>query len=134
MAYDQEIVDEVVERLSEGEPLAVMCRDKHLPDPSTIWKWQQGDSEQAKKAAKDIERARDVGYDAIAQRLRETARGRGDSFGDVHRDKLIIDTDLKLLSKWSKRYSDKHLHEHTGEGGGPVEMITKLEICGPDDD
>jgi hypothetical protein len=44
----------------------------------------------------------------IAARTRETARGFGDSSGDVQRDKLIIETDLKLLAKWDpKRYGDR---------------------------
>jgi hypothetical protein len=52
-------------------------------------------------------RAREAGHDVIASRARETARGLGDSTSDVQRDKLIIDTDLKLLAKWDKRYSDR---------------------------
>ena len=48
------------------------------------------------------------GEETIAFNLRETARGRGESTHDVHRDKLIIETDLKLLAKWNpKRYGDK---------------------------
>jgi hypothetical protein len=40
-----------------------------------------------------------------------TARGKGDSTGEVQRDKLIVETDLKLLAKWSpKRYGDKVTH------------------------
>jgi hypothetical protein len=44
-----------------------------------------------------------------------TARGKdaqdgGDSSGDVQRDKLIVDTDLKLLAKWDpRRYGERQL-------------------------
>lgn len=56
----------------------------------------------------DIARARLDGFDAIARRARLTARGKGDSSGDVQRDKLIVETDLKLLAKWDpKRYGDR---------------------------
>ena len=56
----------------------------------------------------DIARGRLDGFDAIARRARLTTRGKGDSSGDVQRDKLIVETDLKLLAKWDpKRYGDK---------------------------
>ena len=58
-----------------------------------------------------IARAREEGEQSIAFRARQTARGAGDSTGDVQRDKLIIDTDLKLLAKFNpKRWGDKLQH------------------------
>jgi hypothetical protein len=54
-------------------------------------------------------RAREDGADAIAANARKVARGEtGHSTGDVQRDRLIVETDLKLLAKWDpKRYGDK---------------------------
>jgi hypothetical protein len=104
----------ITTRLSDGVPLAVMCRDAGYPAVSSFY-------DHAKKVsdfALAIARAREEGYDAIAAKLRETARGKGESSGDVQRDKLIIDTDLKLLSKWDpKRYGEKIdvNATHTGE-------------------
>jgi hypothetical protein len=102
-AYTPELLEEICDRLAKGEPLAAICRDDHMPSDRTVRNWMgRGD------VSSDIARAREVGFDAIAARLRETARGRGDSAQDVQRDKLIIETDLKLLSKWDpKRYGDK---------------------------
>jgi hypothetical protein len=70
-----------------------------------------------------IARAREDGAQAIAFRARQTARGKkaedgGDSTGDVQRDKLIIETDLKLLSKWDKRYADRVTH--AGDPEAPI--------------
>lgn len=115
----QKVVQAICERLATGEPLAVICRSKGFPDPSTVWDWGKADEtiEQA------IARARDAGHDAIALRLRETARGGGDSSGDVQRDKLIVDTDLKLLAKWNpKRYGDTTTTKH--EGGVTLNVVT----------
>lgn len=99
-----EIDEEIILRLSEGEPLAVICRDDHMPADRTVRRWQDEDGE----FASAIARAREAGFDAIAVKLRETARGKGESTSDVQRDKLIIDTDLKLLAKWDpKRYGEK---------------------------
>lgn len=103
LANRDELVTEVCRRLSEGEPMTQICRDSHLPGDRTIREWVENDP--AVSAA--IARAREIGFDTIAARLRETARGMGESSGDVQRDKLIIETDLKLLAKWDpKRYGE----------------------------
>lgn len=113
---------EVLSRLSSGEPLTVICRDVGIH--YTTWReWCRADE------ALDIAHAhaRDVGYDAIATRTRQTARGKdeaqgGESSGDVQRDKLIIDTDLKLLAKWDpRRYGEKTQTEISGPNGGPIQ-------------
>jgi hypothetical protein len=107
--FTQAHADEICARLSQGEPLAQICRDEHMPAARTVRDWKARMPEF--KAA--VDDARDEGYDAIAYRLRATARGHaadkgGDSTDDVQRDKLIIHTDLQLLAKWDpRRYGDK---------------------------
>jgi hypothetical protein len=107
--YNAKDAAEIVERLSKGEPLAVICRDEHMPAWRTVYDWMDANAE----FSADIARGRAQGHDAIACRARETARGSGDSTADVQRDKLIIETDLKLLAKWDKRYGDKQQVEHS---------------------
>jgi len=107
------IATEIIERLSKGEPLAVMCREDKMPHRSTVSGWCMDHPEFAAQYAL----AREVGFDAIACRAREIARGVGESTNDVQRDKLIIETDLKLLAKWDpKRYGDKIDLNATGVG------------------
>lgn len=108
--YTDAILAEICERLSNGETLADICRDDHMPAYGTVMDWQA----EKENVSRDILRAREIGFDVIASRTRHTARGKGDSTDDVQRDKLIIDTDLKLLAKWSKRYAEKLMNEHTG--------------------
>lgn len=110
--YDRAaLFPEIVERLSAGEPLAKICRDERMPSRRTVYLWLESDE----SAKAEFEVARDDGFDSIAARLRDTARGAGDSAGDVQRDKLIIETDLKLLAKWDpRRYGDKVQTEHSG--------------------
>lgn len=115
--YTQKAADEIVRRLSAGETLTDICADDHMPATRTVSDWKAAHPD----FSADFGRARDAGYDAIASRARKTARGQnedagGDSSGDVQRDKLIIETDLKLLAKWDpRRYGDKVAHV----GGGP---------------
>lgn len=122
---DRSITADICELLSTGTPLAEICRDSSFPCVTTVGQWAKDDVE----LSDAIAHARIEGFDAIAARLRLTARGLdsefgGESTGDTQRDKLIIDTDLKLLSKWDpKRYGDKIQTEITGAGGGPVALI-----------
>lgn len=127
------LADEIVQRLSKGEPLAAICRDDHMPCPSVVWEWRAKDT-----AFSDaIARARDTGFDVIAARTRQTARGKteaagGDSSGDVQRDKLIIDTDLKLLAKWDpKRYGDKVQHVGGDDGDAPIAHSLTVKFIKP---
>lgn len=56
------LVQAIVERLSEGEPLAQICRDEGMPAARTVREWQQDDPE----VSAAIARAREEGFDAIA--------------------------------------------------------------------
>lgn len=116
-----EVVDEILARMSEGEPLRQILRsDKERFPSHTIWgKWCRNDPDLLKRH----QEARDAGFDAIAEdclRIADTTtegvevtkdekggvtEKRGDMLG--HR-KLQIETRLKLLAKWDpRRYGDK---------------------------
>lgn len=137
------VVQEICERLSKGEPLAVICRDDHMPDPATAWRWQRDLVE----VSQAIARAREDGFDAIAA---ETLTIADDDHRDwqavytdgvitdikvdgehIQRSKLRIDTRLKLLAKWDpKRYGEKLSTEITGKDGGPIEHnVTTDELA-----
>lgn len=121
--FTQEVADEIVRRLSEGEPLRAICRDDHMPAWQTFYGWLGANESFAERIA----RARELGHDAIAEdtlriadtpqegeRVEETEDGikrvREDMLG--HR-KLQIDTRLKLLAKWNpKKYGDRQTIEH----------------------
>jgi hypothetical protein len=128
-SYTQKLADSICARISDGEPLKALCREPGMPAWRTVYDWLEKHPE----FAKAMERARELGADAIAAECLEiadtpmegvevTMRGktketkRGDMLG--HR-KLQIETRLKLLAKWHpKKYGEKV--EHTGAGGGPV--------------
>ncbi|APW37150.1 hypothetical protein RD110_08020 [Rhodoferax koreense] len=122
--YTPELVAEICTRLSTGEPLAQICRDAHMPSDHTVRIWADGDE----AISSAIARAREAGFDAIANACLEIAddarndfieklAGEGDegavkamAFNAEHvqRSKLRVETRLKLLAKWDpKRYGDK---------------------------
>lgn len=126
--HDREAVTAAIcARLASGEPMTVICRDLGVV-VKTVNDWRLND--EAIRA--QFDEARDLGYDAIAQRSRLTARGKGetdggDSTGDVQRDKLIIDTDHKLLARWDpRRYGDRITH--AGDPEAPLSGMTDEQV------
>lgn len=117
--YTAELADEIFRRLSEGEPLAVICRDAHMPDASTVWNWEQKHPEISQALAS----ARDAGEMMIAWRSRSIIRGGEGSTGDTLRDKYIVDHDLKLLAVFNpQRWAPRQRTEITGVDGGAIEI------------
>jgi hypothetical protein len=131
--YTTKLADEIVARISDGEPLRQICRDEHMPGWRTVYDWIQAREDFAARIA----HARILGFDAIAEdvlriadtplegeRIEESDTGkkvvREDMLG--HR-KLQIETRLKLLAKWDpKRYGDKLDLNHAGKNGGPIQI------------
>lgn len=123
--FTQKAADEIVDRLSKGEPLAWICNDDHLPAVRTVSAWRSANE----TFDADFARARDEGFDAIAldalhiaddngKDTRYTKDGAEVADSEwISRSKLRVDTRLKLLAKWDpKRYGDKIAHV----GGDPA--------------
>jgi hypothetical protein len=135
------IAKEILGRLSKGEPLAQICRDDGLCDPSTWRDWCAADEILAIAYA----RAREDGFDqialdclAIADETSNDTKlvGSGDSEHEVansewiSRSKLRVETRLKLLAKWDpKRYGERVVNENVGQDGGPMrfQVVTGVE-------
>lgn len=115
IANRHELVDEICARLLAGEPLAQICRDSRMPPPPVLWDWGKQDAE-IERALSD---ARDHGSDAIAMDALDIA---DDLSGDPKRDKLRVDTRLKLLAIWNpKRYGDNVQLRHADADGNKLD-------------
>lgn len=135
--YSAAAAESICARISDGETLRAICRDKAMPAWRTVYGWINAHEDFAARIA----RARELGFDAIAQEALEIADSplegvestikpdgsieerRGDMLG--HR-KLQIETRLKLLAKWDpKRYGEK-----VAIGGAsdlpPMQMATAM--------
>lgn len=116
--FTEKLADEICIRLSSGETLRSICRDERMPAWRTVYDWMEADPTFSARIA----RAREKGFDAIAEEALEIANtpvtgeeieegpdGRKVKKADMlgHR-KLQIWTRLQLLAKWSpKKYGDK---------------------------
>jgi len=129
--YDPEIARIICEQLSEGIPLRQICRDNEgFPAWRTVYDWMGRDE----SLSASIARARDIGYDALAeeclliadtpqfgQKQVMTDEGTATTIEDMlgHR-KLQIETRLKLLAKFHPtKYGDRVAIEGV-EGGAAI--------------
>lgn len=99
-----ELIETVLEAVGEGTPLRQLCRE-HNFSKSAWYRLMAADAELQGR----FMRARDEGADAIAEEALEIADS-ADPARDVQRDKLRVETRLKLLAKWHpKKYGDRTL-------------------------
>lgn len=98
--FNEKAAAEIVERLAKGEPLTQICLSDNLPAWRTVYDWADANAD----FAAAIARARAHGFDVIASDCLMIA---DEKEGDPQRDRLRVDTRLKLLAKWDpKRYGD----------------------------
>lgn len=143
--YNDKDAAEIVSRLKTGEPLTHICADDWLPSDDTVRNWAAADE----SFARDIARAREAGFDAIALEALAIA---DETSGDtktikrqdgseteacdsewISRSKLRVETRLKLLAKWDpKRYGDATTIKHAdaeGEKIKPDDISTMTRLA-----
>lgn len=127
--YTPEVATEICEKLSQGIPLAEICRGEGMPAVRTVSDWKRNHDGFAAAFAQ----ARDDGFDALAAQCLNIADDSAQDFIEgvevtpgtkavafnaehVQRSKLRVETRLKLLAKWDpKRYGELQKVEHSGE-------------------
>ncbi len=128
--YTEETASYICAQLSEGIPLAQICREENMPAVRTVGDWKEAHPEFGANFA----RAREDGFDKIASDCLsiadetafdsvDTEHGARANAEWIARSKLRVETRLKLLAKWDpKRYGEKVQQEHSGAGGGPIQL------------
>lgn len=143
-SYTPELGREICERLSKGEPLAVICRGENMPAVRTVSDWKLVDT----NFAADFVRAREDGFDALAAECLEiadetssdtitTEDGERPNSEWISRSKLRVETRLRLLAKWDpKRYGEKMTVAGDPEAplsqGATPEVIAALAEMSPE--
>ena len=107
----RDICDEIVEWIGHGKTLRDYCRQEGKPKPSTVYDWLVKDKEFGERFA----RARETGYEALAQECQAIADENCMDQVDVGRNRLRVETRLKLLAKWwPQKYGDRQAVDHGG--------------------
>lgn len=132
--FSQAIANAICARLAEGESLRAVCRDPGMPSMGAFLLWVS----QRPELAEQYARARALCLDAMAediidiadtpqigQKSVSKASGLEITEGDmVEHRRLRIEARKWLMAKMApKKYGDKITQEHTGPGGGPVQIV-----------
>ena len=143
--YTPEIAQEMCKLLADGVPLREICRREGFPAWQTVYDWMYRDDKEVAAGggvglSGAIARARDLGYEAIAeeclliadnplygQKQVMTDQGTATTVEDMlgHR-KLQIETRLKLLAKWNpKKYGDRVAL--AGDADSPIKIEAETQ-------
>jgi len=107
--YNDAVTNEICSRLSSGDSLITICKDKHMPVIETVRTWLGQEDKQDFTVR--YARARQEQADHYADEMLAIARDEP----DVNRARLQIDTRKWIASKLKpKKYGDKITQEHTG--------------------
>lgn len=131
---NDDVIDCIIDGLSKGTPLAVICRKDGMPATRTVREWAQNDPELSAAIAS----AREDGWDVLAGEALDIADDGsldtietkdGNLIMDkewVARSKLRVDTRLKLLAKWDpKRYGERLAL--AGDEGAPLNISVNMD-------
>ena len=134
--YTDDIADRICDLVSNGVNLRRVCRMEGMPAWRTVYDWVVARPDFAARLA----RARDMGYDALAEEALEISNtpvmGQKQVMGDKatyttvedmlgHR-KLQIETRLKLLACWDpRRYGNKV--QLGGDADNPIKVEAEVQ-------
>lgn len=99
--YNQEIAEIILDRLAEGKPMKVICKEEDMPCYMSVLRWQRRHPEFGDLVA----RAKVDGTHALADECIEIA---DEKKSDPADRRVRIDTRLRLIGKWNATvYGDK---------------------------
>lgn len=120
--FSQELFDTICERISAGESLRKICKDKDMPSCTAVNKWLGSNPDLVSQYA----RAREAQADAFVDEMIGIA---DDANLDPQDRRVRIDTRKWLAGKLRpKVYGDKVQHEGPGEGGEFVHKIERVIV------
>lgn len=115
---DDTHLEDLERHISNGGTLRQWCRDNDVSN-QTVYRAINKDPWKER-----IARARELGYDAIAEDCFDIADEAEHTSESVQHAKLRIWTRTQLLAKWSNKYSEKQRVEHSGNKEQPITIVT----------
>ena len=119
-----EVEERIIDGLSNGTALRVLCREEGMPAWRTVYDWMNADADLAAR----VERARDLGFEALAEDILDIADNTKAIGDHVQLAKMRIDTRLKLLACWSpKRYGTKQTLDVGNKDGETLKIDANVD-------
>lgn len=121
--FQDDQIEEMIRRLADGEPMALVAKDRRMPSYESMHRWQE---DKENEIGRRIARARAQGYQLrAAQAVQKAAEA-----NDPARGRLAFDAERWYLSKMDpSKFGDKVAL--TDNDGGPLQVV--LNKPGNDD-
>jgi len=125
--YTAEQVDELLERISNGESLRSICRDPNMPGKSVVYLWLEDEKSEftGRFRARKL-----IGVHTLVDECLEIADEEANDPVQVANKRVRIDTRLRLAGKWApKAYGDKP----AGDADNPIHVVNTIrrEVVDP---
>ncbi|WP_202902867.1 hypothetical protein [Novosphingobium resinovorum] len=97
--FREDVIEELLEKLAEGQGLATICRDPRMPSRQCVYKWMRTDESLAERIAD----AREAGYQYLGEKtLRDV-----EECADPIKARLIFEARRWYLGKLSQAFAEK---------------------------
>lgn len=119
-----EVIERLLTGIADGQTLRALCREDGMPNWRTVYDWIEADAELAAR----FERAREIGFDAIAEDILTNVDNVVAIGEHIQRSKLQVETRLKLLAKWHpKKYGDKQTVDVGNKDGETLKVDSNVD-------
>jgi hypothetical protein len=116
-SFSQQMADDICRRLADGESLRQICRDDHMPDRATVFRWLDANEGFATEYARARERQGDHMDDLIL----EAAEACTSENAQAVRVKILA-YQWRASKLRPRVYGEKVQNEISGPGGGPIKL------------
>lgn len=122
--YTPEVADEIISRLSLGETLTRICRDAHIPERMTVWRWEEAHPEFSIRLRGARLKQADSLFDEL-QEIPDQPLTNTRTREELERRKMQVDVRKFRVARLNRAlYGDKQEVKHTGDATEPVAVST----------
>ena len=123
--FTKTLADDICERIANGESLRNICRDKSMPDKTTVLRWVDDNNDFCDQYARACARREDSFFDDLI----EIADSVTADAAEVAKARVQIDARKWVLSRMNpKKYGDRVQQEVSGSIGAEVTLIERVIV------
>ena len=118
--YNEKLGEAILERLMDGESLRRICMKPNMPHRATVLRWMGSIEGFATKSAHARVIQADALMDDMADIENQTLAGKLDPAAA----RAVLSSKQWRAAKLApKKYGDRHVLEHSGPGGAPIQQM-----------